>query len=30
MSDLSLFLIKIGYLALLWVFVLVVAAADAP
>jgi pSer/pThr/pTyr-binding forkhead associated (FHA) protein len=27
MSDLSLFLIKIGYLALLWVFVLVVAAA---
>jgi pSer/pThr/pTyr-binding forkhead associated (FHA) protein len=27
MSDLSLFLIKIGYLALLWLFVLVVAAA---
>ncbi len=27
MSDLSLFLIKVGYLALLWVFVLVVAAA---
>src|SRR4051794_30609266 len=27
MSDLSLFLIKIGYLALLWIFVLVVAAA---
>jgi pSer/pThr/pTyr-binding forkhead associated (FHA) protein len=26
-SDLSLFLIKIGYLALLWIFVLVVAAA---
>lgn len=27
MSDLSLFLIKVGYLALLWIFVLVVAAA---
>lgn len=27
MSDLSLFLIKVGYLALLWLFVLVVAAA---